>query len=130
MLAGVSLLLAGMLLPGSAVSWLHGGDHLLGRLLRGVDPASIWISRWFHVLMFAWLVVCLCGLFPRLRGWQVAAILLGLGVVGELAQIPVPGRTAGVGDLMDDVLGIAVGLATVVAARRYRKARQQRRNIA
>ena len=79
------------------------------------------------MLVFAWLTVCLCALFPRLRYWQVTAILLGLAVAGELVQIPVPGRTAGVGDLVDDLLGIGLGLAVVAVVRRVRPGNAIRR---
>ena len=84
--------------------------------LIGLDQTAFPFSRWFHMLVFAWLTVCLCALFPRLRYWQVTAILLGLAVAGELVQIPVPGRTAGVGDLVDDLLGIGLGLAFIGTA--------------
>lgn len=121
LVAGVVLMFTAMLLPGAALAWFYNDAHALGRVLIGLDQTAFPFSRWFHMLVFAWLTVCLCALFPRLRYWQVTAILLGLAVAGELVQIPVPGRTAGVGDLVDDLLGIGLGLAVVAVVRRVRR---------
>ena len=126
-LVGVALLLSAMLLPGSAVAWFYSDATAPGRWLVRLEQTAFPFSRWFHLLIFAWLTVCLCALFPRLRYWQVTAILLGLAVAGELVQIPVPGRTAGVGDLVDDLLGIGLGLAVVAVVRRPRPGNAIRR---
>mgnify|MGYP003583625286 FL=1 len=127
LVAGVVLMFTAMLLPGAALAWFYNDAHALGRVLIGLDQTAFPFSRWFHMLVFAWLTVCLCALFPRLRYWQVTAILLGLAVAGELVQIPVPGRTAGVGDLVDDLLGIGLGLAVVAVVRRVRPGNAIRR---
>ena len=123
------LLIAAMLLPGSAVAWFYSDSYALGRVLIWLEQSWFPFSRWFHVLMFAGLTVSAWGLFPALRGWQVAGILLGVGVAGELVQIPVPGRTASVSDLMDDVLGIAIGLAVAAVVEYCFRRYQQRKKI-
>ena len=125
-LVGVALLLSAMLLPGSAVAWFYSDATAPGRWLVRLEQTAFPFSRWFHVAMFAWLALCLCRLFPRQPRWRLAALLLGLAVFGELLQVPVPGRTAGVGDVLDDLVGIGIGLG-VDALWRWRRRRHLRR---
>ena len=125
-LVGVALLLSAMLLPGSAVAWFYSDATAPGRWLVRLEQTAFPFSRWFHVAMFAWLALCLCRLFPRQPRWRLAALLLGLAVFGELLQVPVPGRTAGVGDVLDDLFGIGIGLG-VDALWRWRRRRHLRR---
>jgi VanZ family protein len=48
---------------------------------------------------------------PSRRGWWVvASAMLGLGVLMELLQSYVPGRSASVGDLVADVVGLTAGI--------------------
>ena len=124
-LVGVALLLSAML-PGSAVAWFYSDATAPGRWLVRLEQTAFPFSRWFHVAMFAWLALCLCRLFPRQPRWRLAALLLGLAVFGELLQVPVPGRTAGVGDVLDDLFGIGIGLG-VDALWRWRRRRHLRR---
>lgn len=125
-LAGVALLLVAMLLPGSTLAWFYTDATLPGRWLVHLEQTAFPFSRWFHVLVFAWLAWCLCRLFPRQPRWRLAALLLGLAVFSELLQLPIPGRTAGVGDLLDDLVGIGIGLG-VDALGRWRRRRRLRR---
>ena len=125
-LVGVALLLSAMLLPGSAVAWFYSDATAPGRWMVRLEQTAFPFSRWFHVAMFAWLALCLCRLFPRQPRWRLAALLLGLAVFGELLQVPVPGRTAGVGDVLDDLIGIGIGLG-VDALWRWRRRRHLRR---
>ena len=120
-LVGVALLLSAMLLPGSAVAWFYSDATAPGRWLVRLEQTAFPFSRWFHVAMFAWLALCLCRLFPRQPRWRLAALLLGLAVFGELLQVPVPGRTAGVGDVLDDLFGIGIGLGVDALWRRHRR---------
>ena len=64
-LVSVALLLAAMLLPGSAVAWFYSDATALGRWMVRLEQTAFPFSRWFHVAMFAWLALCLCRLFPR-----------------------------------------------------------------
>ena len=114
---GLVLLATGMLLPGPALAWFYSPSHALGRLLGRLEHTAFPFSRWFHMLMFAWLATCLRGLFPRLRAWQVVGVLTALAVAGELAQIPVPGRSPGLDDLRDGLLGVVIGLLLAAALR-------------
>ncbi|MFT3755229.1 MAG: VanZ family protein [Pseudoxanthomonas sp.] len=115
--ASMAVLVVAMLLPGPTLEWFYSPSHALGRLLGRLEQTAFPFSRWFHMLMFAWLAACLWGVFPRLRGWQVAGVLLALAVMGELAQIPVPGRNPAWEDLADDLLGIVVGVLLAAALR-------------
>ena len=125
-LAGVGLLLVAMLLPGPALAWFYTDTYAPGRWLAYLEHTAFPASRWFHVLVFAWLALCLCRLFPRQPRWHLAALLLGLAIFGELLQVPVPGRTAGVGDVLDDLVGIGIGLG-IDALWRWRRRRRLRR---
>ena len=121
LVAGVLLLLTGLLMPVPALAWFYDQTHVLGRVLAYLERSAFPFSRWFHLLIFAGLAVCLCALFPRLRLWQAAGLLLALGVAGELVQIPIPGRNPGIVDLVDDLIGIGLGLAIVALARLWRR---------
>jgi hypothetical protein len=125
LLTFVTLIVLGtaLLLPGSALEWFYNDRHAPGRLLILLESTAFPFSRWFHVVVFAWLVLCLRWLYPRLRGWQVAGVLLAGAVLGELVQIPVPGRQASLPDIGDDLLGVAIGLALWGAGRAWRALR-------
>lgn len=70
-----------------------------------------------HVPLFAVLVVVWMRALAALglHGWRAVGLCVGAGVVfaagSELAQAWIPGRWPGVGDLMRNLLGLAIGLA-------------------
>lgn len=127
--AGTVLLLVGLLLHGSVLSWFQSDAHWLGRALTGLERTAFPPSRWFHLLVFAWLTVSAWALYPRLRWWQVTGLLLGLAIAGELMQIPVPGRESNIVDIGDNLLGIAIGLVATAILRVCLRWHQQRKKI-
>lgn len=114
-LFGLALLvtLVCLLAPASAVlaakvwvaSWLP-----MAAILDAAD-ASAYSDKLVHVGLFAvlaWLGVR-AWLSQRQR-WRMVAGLVLLGVLTEVLQSLVPGRSASVGDWLADVVGIALGL--------------------
>lgn len=85
------LLLAMALVPGRSLPAVEVSDKLL------------------HGLAFAFLMVWFSALYPLARAWRVALALLGYGVVMELLQGLSGERSAELGDLVADVVGIAAG---------------------
>ena len=121
LLLGLALLLIALVLPSSAIAWFYRDDYWLGRGLISLETTHFPFSRWFHVLIFAWLTMCVRYLFPRLRWWHVGVSMLGIAVVGELLQIPIPGRQAGISDLADDLIGVWLGLMLAALLLQSRK---------
>jgi hypothetical protein len=117
--AGLALLAVVTLLPGSVLAtWFFTPSHAPGRALLWLDKTAVPPSRWFHLLVYAWLTLCLARIFPRWR-WRAVLLLLGLAVAGELAQLFVPGRTTALSDVLDDLAGIGLGMALVALARKW-----------
>jgi len=100
------------------------GTHLPGHFIA--SPASM-SDKSIHFLAYAVLSFLLAMLMNLMgvRGWRVCweALLIAVvyGAVDELAQIPIPGRTAELGDWFADVTGALTGVIcywlTMVAAR-------------
>lgn len=118
-LATLVILLVGLLLPSPALAWFYDRGHLLGRILSDLETTPFRFDRIFHVLIFAWLVPCLAWLWPQLRAWRIVVLLLALAAVGELIQIPVPGRSANLEDWAFDVVGIGLGLPILWCKRHW-----------
>ncbi len=111
------ILLTALLLPSAALAWFYSKDHLLGQILSYLETTPFRFDRDFHVVIFAWLVPCLKWLRPRLHPWQIAVALAALATVGELIQIPIPGRSASLEDFTYDMIGVGSGLVALWANR-------------
>jgi VanZ family protein len=90
---------------------IFAGTHVPGTVLGG----SLASDKLVHFAAYAGLGFLLAsvinGLQPSWRRYLLAGIILACyGVVDELGQIPIPGRTAELGDLVADGLGAATGL--------------------
>lgn len=74
----------------------------------------------FHAPVFAVLAWLWCWALAawtrsrRARLLVAAAVCPAFGVVNELSQLFVPTRTASLGDVVADALGVAVGLGAVI----------------
>jgi VanZ family protein len=82
-----------------------------------------------HALAFAalaavWLVAWAVS---RPRLWQPVAALMGYGLLIELLQAGIPGRSADVADLVGDAAGLALGLAVAAGLGHVLRRRQARR---
>ena len=95
---------------------LVGGFVLLTVMLVSLipihrEPSSefTYLDKVAHFIVFIGLMLFFNGFMqPRLR-LQVALLLLCCGILIELLQIPVPGRSAELADFWADALGIAIG---------------------
>jgi VanZ family protein len=91
---------------------LFASTHVPGRYLGEIH---IW-DKLAHLISYAGLafLLALVGLFRRRPSWAayggLFAIVVLYGAVDELAQIPVPGRSADLMDWSADALGAILGL--------------------
>lgn len=108
----MALVIVAVLLPSSALSWMRRDWTLFGELMNRLDGASGRFDM-THVALFAWAGFLFSSLWPRVGGWRWLGVLLALAVGSELVQFLVPGREPKIGDLHDDLVGIALG--TVLA---------------
>lgn len=87
--------------------------HLPGRFLAGTGPIAS--DKTLHFLAYGGLGALLAaslrllGLVPRHSVWVALIVAAMYGVLDELGQIPVPGRTAELGDWIADVIGATIG---------------------
>lgn len=79
-------------------------------------------DKWQHIAAFVALSACAAlAAAPGLAGsLRASAAMLALGLLIELVQHFIPNRSADWADVAADALGIAIGLALVVLARRWR----------
>jgi VanZ family protein len=98
-----------------ATYWLvlFASTHVPSRYLGEI---RIW-DKLAHLVGYAGLafLLALVGLFRRRPSWAAYAGLFAIvvlyGAADELAQIPVPGRSAELVDWLADALGATLGLA-------------------
>jgi VanZ family protein len=95
--------------------WLLGGYLVLllvlaMALLPGRSLPEVEVSdKLLHGLTFAFLMLWFSALYPLAKAWRVALALLGYGVAMELLQGLSGQRSAELGDLLADAIGIAAG---------------------
>ncbi len=99
-----AVILVGTSLPQVPGPDIEGGDkvaHLLAYAVLGALLARAW-----------WWGERVSG-----RRWALLTIAYGglFGVIDELHQMPLPTRTASVGDLMADIAGLIIGVVVVGA---------------
>lgn len=102
------LVIVAVILPSSALSWLRSDWTLFGEFMNRLDNASGRFDM-THVVLFAWAGFLFSSLWPRVGGWRWLGVLLALAVGSELVQFLVPGREPKLGDLYDDLVGVAIG---------------------
>jgi len=119
-IAALSLTAALLLLPGSALAAL--ADWLA--LADTPAPQVSGSDKFVHALLFG-----LCGL-TSLRAWgdrrthavRTALALALFAVATETLQLWVPGRSASLGDLVADLLGVLAGMGLAAWTMRSRPA--------
>jgi hypothetical protein len=111
LLMGLALLLpiVAATLPPSTMAWLRSDYPWFGRPLLFLDSTSTGGVDLTHVVLFGGITWCVACLWPRVEGWRLAGLMLALGVVTEVVQLGVPGRTPRLSDVVDDVLGVGRG---------------------
>lgn len=98
-------------------------------------PPSPIVRHWDklnHAAAFAALTLsALLGLWPHRTGsWRVFLPMLGFGVLIEILQMLVPGRSSEWADLFADAVGMAIGAGLAFASTRWLRWRQQQRAMA
>lgn len=121
----VLLPIVAVMLPPSTMTWLRSDYVWLGRPLLYLDAYS---TAWFdltHIVLFGGITWCLACLWPRAAWWRSALLMLALGIVTEVLQYGVPGRTPRLSDLADDLLGVGVGLLLAFPIRWWARRRHR-----
>jgi hypothetical protein len=95
----------------AAMLWPMGSN-----VTRLVEPAIGNRPRLAHLLALAVLAVLVWLARLPIRGRTLLVALMAYGVLGEAAQVLIPGRTATWQDAAANLLGIALGLAVAWAA--------------
>ena len=108
--ACVLLVVIAVILPTSALSWLRSDYQIIGVPLLWLDNASeSFALDLTHVALFGLVALVMATLWPRTHWWRIGSALLMLAVGSELLQLLVPGREPRVGDVVDDLIGAAIG---------------------
>ena len=100
---------------------------LLAILWAGLKPEPfrqyvLYFDKYMHVLGFALLAVFFCMSFPRLSHLTAVYLLVGLGLVIEVAQDWfLPDRSFDLGDLLMDALGVVPVVFCLYLWRRNRR---------
>lgn len=100
----------GMLLPAPAIGRLRLRMPVLTQAwdaLNAVFP----VLNPLHVLWYAWIALLWWLVTRRQYRWGGALLLLGVSALGEVLQLWVPGRNARIADVLNDTLGIGIGIA-------------------
>ena len=114
----VALVVVAVILPTSALSWLRRDYEIIGLPLLWLDDASASLPLDLtHVALFGLVGFAMAVLWPRARWWQIALPLLILAVGSELLQSWVPGREPKISDVIDDLVGAAIGCALALPIR-------------
>ena len=104
------------------------GTHLPG---NGMGPALI-NDKLLHFSGYLGLALLLCVAVATRRKltWRVLLLIylliIGYGMMDELFQLPVPGRSADVRDWFADCAGAALGVAIAGGAHAYRQSKKQK----
>ena len=99
-----------LLVPSSILSFLRHRYVWLGRF---VDYLELFSSRGVnltHVFAFAVLGVLAKVALPRSSLWKAILFSIVVGMVTEAAQIWIPGRTPRLWDMVDNTVGVLLGI--------------------
>jgi len=86
---------------------------VIGLFVLGEKPyaGSLFPAPWdklAHITFYAMIVILLCVGTGGRAPMAIATVVLAIGLLDELHQAGVPGRSADVSDLVADAIGIAV----------------------
>lgn len=111
-LLGLSLLVVsvGTLVPAPVIGWLRTQVPLFAVLWDWLDAT---MPGWnpLHIIFFAWIAFLWRLLAPAWRWWRIPLVLGAFGALTESLQVFAPGRTPRGSDVLNDLLGIGLGLA-------------------
>lgn len=116
----VLVVAVGTIVPASAIGWLRSEVPTFALLWDWLD-ATLPLFNPLHVMLYAWIAILWRMLAPQWPRWRIPLALAAFGVVTEAMQCFAPGRTPRVSDVLNDVLGIAIGLALVAAIDRAKR---------
>lgn len=107
--------------------WQIAGISVLVLVLAAALVPALWFmhdvpgsglvstDKLLHTLTFMFLTVWFCGQYRRRSYWRVAVAMLMFGVLIEACQMLLTWRSAEVGDLVADAVGIVLGLLLACA---------------
>jgi hypothetical protein len=100
----------GMLLPAPVIGRLRLRMPVLAQEWDTLNAAFPALNP-LHVLWYAWIALLWWLVTRRQYRWAGALLLVGMSALGEVLQLWVPGRNARIGDALNDMLGIGIGIA-------------------
>lgn len=100
----------GMLLPAPVIGRLRLRMPVLAQEWDTLNAAFPALNP-LHVLWYAWIALLWWLVTRRQYRWGGALLLVGMSALGEVLQLWVPGRNARIGDALNDMLGIGIGIA-------------------
>ncbi len=104
------LVVVAVTLPTQTLAVLRQDFDVFGIPLLWLDNVSASLPLDLtHVALFSLVGFAMAILWPRARWWQLAMPLVLLSVGSELLQFWVPGREPRIGDVVDDLIGAALG---------------------
>lgn len=117
---GILAVLVGTTVPASAIGWLRNEipyfaavADWLAAPVPGLNP--------LHILVFAVIACWWRMLTPRGSRWPIVLVLAALAVLTEFLQRFVPGRDPRVSDVLNDLVGVALGFALAALISRWRR---------
>jgi VanZ family protein len=104
-----------------SIRWLRTEVPLANLGLGWLELKSVRLNATHVALFFLVGLVVACALFPGMRLWRVGLLglllLLAISIATEAMQLVIPGRTARLSDIRDNMLGGVPGLLLGLALR-------------
>ena len=122
-LASIVIILFLLSLPGHWIALLQSWVQLWWPWSSSESISSNFpIDKLIHSIMFATCAALFMRGWPMFRQhwWAVCLLLFVYGLVTELIQRYVPGRSATLGDFLADVIGVVIGMTAALVYLRKR----------
>ncbi len=107
----------GTVMPQAAVAWLRVHVPFFALIWDSLDALLPWFNP-LHIILYAWVAALWRALTPRWSRWWIVLLGGAFAAISESLQLLAPGRTARISDVLNDLIGIAIGLILVALIRR------------
>lgn len=118
-------IVSGTLAPATAIGWLRETVPYFAALWDWLDAS---LPGWnpLHVILYAWLALLWWWLASGRLFWRGLLWMAGFSALSELLQRLVPGRSARLSDVLNDLLGIALGCVLALLLHRLQRGANRR----